>query len=160
MRVGHGYDIHRLVKGRRLVLGGVEIEHTHGLAGHSDADVLMHAVIDALLGAAALGDIGEYFPDTNPAFKDADSSKLLQHVIDELHRKGWKPAQVDCTIIAERPKLGPVKARIRNHLAEVMCLDISEVNVKAKTAEGLGPVGQCEAIEAVALAVIVELQGS
>ena len=141
------------------MLGGVEIEHTHGLAGHSDADVLIHAVIDALLGAAALGDIGEYFPDSDPAFEGADSSMLLQRVIDELHRNGWKPAQLDCTIIAERPKLGPIKAEIRNYLAEVMCLDISNVNVKAKTAEGLGPVGRGEAIEAHAVAAIEEEPG-
>jgi len=158
MRVGHGYDIHRLVKGRRLVIGGVEIEHTHGLAGHSDADVLLHAIIDALLGAAALGDIGEHFPDSDQTFKESDSSKLLQHVVGQLHSKGWKPAQVDCTIIAERPKLGPLKARIRNHIAELICLDNGEVNIKAKTAERLGPVGRGKAIEAHALVSIEKEQ--
>ena len=159
-RIGHGCDIHRLAEGRRLMLGGVEIEHTHGLLGHSDADVLLHAVTDALLGAAGLGDIGEHFPDTDPAFKDADSADLLAEVIQQLRANGWKPAQLDCTILAEVPKLGPLKETIRNQLARLLCLDTDCVNVKAKTAEGLGPVGRGEAIEAQAVVVIVEAQGS
>lgn len=153
-RIGQGCDVHKLVEGRRLMLGGVRIEHDRGLLGHSDGDVLLHAVIDALLGACGLGDIGEHFPDHNSRFKNADSAMLLKHVMDELAQNGWKPRQLDCTVLAERPHLGQVKWQIRSRLAELLDLSADDVNVKAKTAEGLGPIGRGEAVEAHAIVVI------
>lgn len=155
MRVGIGHDTHRLVKGRPLVLGGVTIQHTHGLAGHSDADVVLHAVADALLGAAALGDIGELFPDTDPHYKGADSKKLLGEVVNRVHAAGWRPVNVDLVIHAERPKLGPHKLAMRERIASLLGVDVSAVSVKAKTGESVGPIGRGEAISCEA-AILVE----
>lgn len=148
MRVGQGYDIHALVPGRRLILGGVEIPHEKGLSGHSDADALTHALIDALLGAAALGDIGEWFPDTDPAYQGADSMLLLEQVREALEDKFWEILNIDATIFAEKPKLSPYKEGIRQNIAEALNLSLEQVNVKAKTAEKFGAVGGGEAIAA------------
>lgn len=154
MRVGIGYDIHRLVAGRRLVLGGVELEAELGLAGHSDADVLLHALIDALLGAAALGDIGGHFPPGDPRWQDADSRELLRAVVDELTLSGWRVANVDATVIAERPRLAPHIAAMRDGVARTLGVAVGKVSVKAKTNEGLGPLGEGLAIGAQAVALI------
>lgn len=148
MRVGQGYDIHALVPGRRLILGGVEIPHEKGLSGHSDADALTHALIDALLGAAALGDIGEWFPDTDPAYQGADSMLLLEQVREALEDKFWEILNIDATIFAEKPKLSPYKEGIRQNIAEALNLSLKQVNIKAKTAEKFGAVGGGEAIAA------------
>ena len=148
MRVGQGYDIHALVPGRRLILGGVEIPHEKGLFGHSDADVLTHALIDALLGAAALGDIGEWFPDTDPAYQGADSMLLLEQVREALEDKFWEILNIDATIFAEKPKLSPYKEGIRQNIADALNLSLEQVNIKAKTAEKFGAVGGGEAIAA------------
>ena len=148
MRVGQGYDIHALVPGRRLILGGVEIPHEKGLLGHSDADALTHALIDALLGAAALGDIGEWFPDTDPAYQGADSMLLLEQVREALGDKFWEILNIDATIFAEKPKLSPYKEGIRQNIAEALNLSLEQVNIKAKTAEKFGAVGGGEAIAA------------
>ncbi len=150
--VGIGYDSHRLADGRRLVIGGVELEHERGLAGHSDADVLAHAVIDALLGAAGLGDIGEHFPDTDERWRDADSMQLLAHVYGLLDAEGLELVNVDCTIVMERPKLGARKVEIRDSLAATLRLDARRVNVKASTGEGIGFVGRGEGVAALAVA--------
>ncbi len=141
MRIGHGYDVHKLVENRKLILGGVEIPYEKGLLGHSDADVLLHAVSDALLGAAALGDIGKHFPDTNPAFKDADSRKLLRYVVNLLNEKGYGVGNIDCTVISQRPKLKDYIEIMRGNIAADCNIDISLVNVKATTEEGLGFTG-------------------
>ncbi|GIW87659.1 MAG: 2-C-methyl-D-erythritol 2,4-cyclodiphosphate synthase [Isosphaeraceae bacterium] len=146
MRVGLGQDTHRLVAGRPLVLGGVRIAYEKGLEGHSDADVVLHAVADALLGAAALGDIGEHFPDTDPKWKDADSGRLLDEVLAMVAAARWSPVNLDVTIHAEAPKLGPYKAEIRSNLARRLGLEQGAVNVKAKTGERVGPIGRGEAI--------------
>lgn len=148
MRVGQGYDIHALVPGRRLILGGVEIPYEKGLSGHSDADALTHALIDALLGAAALGDIGEWFPDTDPAYQGADSMLLLEQVREALEDKFWEILNIDATIFAEKPKLSPYKEGIRQNIAEALNLSLEQVNIKAKTAEKFGAVGGGEAIAA------------
>ena len=148
MRVGQGYDIHALVPGRRLILGGVEIPHEKGLSGHSDADALTHALIDALLGAAALGDIGEWFPDTDPAYQGADSMLLLEQVREALEDKFWEILNIDATIFAEKPKLSAYKEGIRQNIAEALNLSLEQVNIKAKTAEKFGAVGGGEAIAA------------
>src|SRR5262249_17358104 len=137
MRVGLGHDTHRLVEGRPLILGGVRIEHPRGLAGHSDADVVLHAITDALLGAAGLGDIGDAFPDTDPANKDRDSRYFLQETLGQLQKEGWQVVNVDVTIFAQEPKLGPIKERIRRNVAELLCVGFGSVNVKAKTGEGV-----------------------
>ena len=153
MRSGIGYDVHRYGDaGRRLVLGGVEIEGERGLAGHSDADAVTHAVVDALLGAAGKGDIGEHFPDDDPAFEGADSIALLERVVGEL--TGWRVVNVDVTVIAERPRLGPHKRRMAARLAGALRVDVSCVNVKATTNEGLGAIGRGEGIAALAVAQI------
>jgi 2-C-methyl-D-erythritol 2,4-cyclodiphosphate synthase len=149
---GIGYDSHRLLAGRRLVLGGVEIPGELGLDGHSDADVLTHAVIDALLGAAGLGDIGEHFPDTDERWRDADSLELLAAVIELLREQGLTVVNVDCTVMMERPKLAPHKQAIRANLARVLELAPARVNVKATTGEGIGFVGRAEGVAALALA--------
>jgi len=141
MRIGHGYDVHKLVEGRKLILGGVDIPYEKGLLGHSDADVLVHAVMDALLGAAALGDIGRHFPDNDPAYAGADSMRLLDQVMCLLDRAGWKVGNVDATILAQRPKLAPYIPVMKKNLAERMRIDDSCVNVKATTEEGLGFTG-------------------
>ena len=156
MRIGHGYDVHRLVEGRRLVLGGVEIPWEKGLLGHSDADVLTHALMDALLGAAALGDIGHLFPDNDPAYEGADSIRLLRHVCAVLRENGWRVGNVDCTVIAQRPKLAPHIADMRQILADAMGVEISRVSVKATTEEKLGFTGEGLGIAAHAVALIEE----
>ena len=154
MRIGHGFDVHALVAGRRLVIGGVEIPHERGLDGHSDADVLLHAVCDALLGAAAAGDIGAHFPDTDPRYKDADSRTLLRAVAQMLDRQGWRITNVDSTIIAQAPRIAPHIARMRENIATDLGLDRAAVNVKAKSAERLGSIGRGEGIAAEAVALI------
>lgn len=153
-RIGIGYDLHRLVEGRPLILGGVTVPHTLGLAGHSDADVLTHAVIDALLGAAALGNIGQHFPDTDPTFKGADSLGLLDHTVAMLRDRGYSVVNIDANIIAQQPKLNPHLAAIRAKLSERLGMDEENVSVKAKTNEGVGPEGRCEAISAQAVVLL------
>ena len=142
MRIGHGYDVHKLVEGRDLILGGVKIPHEVGLLGHSDADVLLHAVSDALLGAAGLGDIGKHFPDTDPQYKGADSLKLLQIVGEKVAEAGYRISNIDVTMIAQRPKLRPHIAQMERNIALALNLDISRVNVKATTEERLGFTGE------------------
>ena len=154
MRIGHGYDVHRLVEGRKLILGGVEVPHTLGLLGHSDADVLTHAMMDALLGAAALGDIGRHFPDTDPAYAGADSLKLLDHVVELLEKKGYQVGNVDATILAQKPKLAPYIEKMRDNLAARMKVEPDQVNVKATTEEKLGFTGAEEGIAAHAVALL------
>lgn len=151
---GIGYDSHRLAEGRRLILGGVEIEHDRGLAGHSDADVLTHAIIDALLGAAGMGDIGEHFPDTDERYRDADSIALLEAVLERLADGGYRVVHVDSTVIMERPKLNPHREAIRGRLAEVIGLARERVNLKATTGEGMGFVGRGEGVAALAIATL------
>ena len=141
MRIGHGYDVHKLVEGRDLILGGVKIPFEKGLLGHSDADVLLHAVSDSLLGAAALGDIGKHFPDTDPAYKGADSLQLLRVVGEKVQEAGFKASNIDVTMIAQRPKLAGFIPQMRENIARVLCLDVSQVNVKATTEERLGFTG-------------------
>lgn len=157
--VGIGYDVHRFARGRRLVLGGVELAADRGLAGHSDADVLTHAIVDALLGAAGRGDIGQRFPDTDPAWKDADSVELLRTVVSELAEAGLTPAHVDATVILEQPKLGPARDEIRTHLAAALGLPPDHVNVKATTSEGIGPIGRGEGAAALAIASLRDATG-
>jgi 2-C-methyl-D-erythritol 2,4-cyclodiphosphate synthase len=157
MRVGIGHDTHRLAEGRPLILGGVLIDHPRGLLGHSDADVVLHAVTDALLGAAGLGDIGDAFPDTDPAYKDADSRLFLEATLARLNQTGWRVVNVDVTIFAQEPKLGPVKARIRQRLAELLALPVDAVNIKAKSGEKVGHIGRAEAIACQA-AVLIDRQ--
>jgi 2-C-methyl-D-erythritol 2,4-cyclodiphosphate synthase len=154
MRVGLGYDIHRFGADRSLVLCGVTVPHDEGLVGHSDADPVMHAVADAVLGAAALGDIGEHFPDTDPRWEGADSSLILAEAVGLAAERSLKPANVDVNIIAQRPRLADHKAAMRRRLAEVLGLPVESVSVKARTAEGLGPVGRGEAIEAQAVVLL------
>jgi 2-C-methyl-D-erythritol 2,4-cyclodiphosphate synthase len=153
-RVGIGTDIHRIVEGRRLMLGGVYIPFPAGLLGHSDGDVALHAIIDALLGAAGLGDIGTLFPDTDVQWKDADSKGFLYEVKDQLEKKGWEVVNVDLTIHTEAPKLGPLKGQIRRCIAGLLGMDFTCVNVKAKTNEGLGEIGSGEAMSATAIAML------
>ena len=141
MRIGHGYDVHKLVEGRDLILGGVKIPFVKGLLGHSDADVLLHAVSDSLLGAAALGDIGKHFPDTDPAYKGADSLQLLRNVGEKVEKAGYKVSNIDVTMIAQRPKLAPHIPTMRENIARALKLEISQVNVKATTEEHLGFTG-------------------
>ena len=148
IRIGEGWDVHALVPGRRLVIGGVEIPHTMGLLGHSDADVLLHAITDALLGAAALGDIGSHFPDTDARFKGADSWVLLAEAARRVREAGYEIGNVDSTVIAQAPRLAPHIAAMRERIAGALGLAVDRVNVKAKTAERLGPVGQGLSIEA------------
>ena len=154
MRIGHGYDVHKLVPGRKLILGGVEIPHTVGLLGHSDADVLTHALMDALLGAAALGDIGHLFPDNDPAYEGADSIQLLREVMKRLKTEGWKLGNADVTVLAQAPKLAPHIEKMRNILSDAMECSISQVSVKATTEEGLGFTGTKEGIAAHAVVLI------
>lgn len=155
MRIGQGYDVHRLVEGRDLWLCGIRIDHTHGLLGHSDADVALHALCDALLGAAALRDIGYHFPDTDPAYKGADSKRLLRAVCDLLESRGYSVGNVDITIMAEAPKLKPHIEDMRSCIAHVMGIDRDCVSVKATTTEGLGFTGRREGIAAQAIALIL-----
>ncbi|MBQ4578999.1 MAG: 2-C-methyl-D-erythritol 2,4-cyclodiphosphate synthase [Clostridia bacterium] len=153
IRVGYGYDVHRLAEGRKLILGGVDIPFEKGLLGHSDADVLLHAVTDALFGAAALGDIGSHFPDTDPRYKGADSLKLLEACGKELRDLGWRVVNIDSTVVAQRPKLLPHVPQMRENIARVLGLEVSQVSVKGKTEEGLGFTGTGEgmAVHAVCL---------
>lgn len=157
MRVGIGHDTHRLVEGRPLILGGVRIDHPRGLYGHSDADVVLHAVTDALLGAAGLGDIGDAFPDTDPAYKDCDSAVFLQQTLARLNQRGFRIVNVDVTLFAQEPKLGPVKGQIRERLAQLLDVAIEDVNIKAKTGEKVGHIGRAEAIGCQAVALIEEM---
>lgn len=154
MRIGHGYDVHRLVEGRKLFIGGVEIPHTMGLLGHSDADVLLHAVCDALLGAAALGDIGKHFPDSDERYKGIDSKILLRHCADLLGEKGYSVCNVDCTVIAQKPKLAPYIEAMRECIASCIGIEKNCVNVKATTEEKLGFTGNEEGIAAHAVTII------
>ena len=160
MRVGHGYDVHRLVENRKLILCGVEIPYEKGLLGHSDADVATHALIDALLGAAALGDIGEHFPDTDPAYEGADSLKLLDAVVEELSLKGWEVENTDVTMICQRPKLRPYIGEMRQRLAERLRTGVENVSVKATTTEHLGFEGEGLGISAHAVACIRKKEGT
>ncbi|MBR3458991.1 MAG: 2-C-methyl-D-erythritol 2,4-cyclodiphosphate synthase [Selenomonadaceae bacterium] len=154
MRFGMGYDVHRLVAGRKLILGGVEIPHSMGLLGHSDADVLLHAVSDALLGAAALGDIGRHFPDTDPAYEGADSRKLLARVVELVREKGYAIGNVDATIVAQKPKLMGYIPQMNENLAATLGVELDQVNVKATTEEKLGFTGTEQGISAYAVAGI------
>ena len=156
LRIGHGYDVHRLVEGRRLILGGVEIPYERGLLGHSDADVLTHAVMDALLGACALGDIGLLFPDSDPAYRGADSLRLLDEVVAVLRREGFRVGNVDATVLAQAPKLAPHLPMIRRNLAERLRVPLCRVSVKATTEEGLGFTGAGEGIAAHAVCLVEE----
>jgi 2-C-methyl-D-erythritol 2,4-cyclodiphosphate synthase len=154
MRIGNGYDVHRLVAGRKLILGGVDVPHTKGLLGHSDADVLLHALSDAILGAIGEGDIGRHFPETDPAYKGADSIKLLQHVMALADAKGFRIGNVDTTIVAQRPKLAPFIQQMRLNIARALCTEEERVNVKATTTEELGFAGRGEGIAAYAVALL------
>ncbi|UOE94228.1 2-C-methyl-D-erythritol 2,4-cyclodiphosphate synthase [Alkalihalobacillus sp. LMS39] len=156
MRIGQGFDVHQLVEGRPLIIGGIEIEYEKGLLGHSDADVLLHTIADAALGAIGEGDIGKHFPDTDPEFKDADSAKLLVHVWKLVKEKGYRLGNVDCTIIAQKPKMAPHIPIMQKRIAELLEADISQVNVKATTTEKLGFAGREEGIAAQAVILLQE----
>lgn len=155
MRIGHGYDVHRLVEDRKLILGGVEIPYKKGLLGHSDADVLLHAISDALLGAAVLGDIGKHFPDTNPEYKGVDSRKLLRHVVNLINEKGYTVGNIDCTVIAQRPKLKDYIEDMRKNIADDCKVELSCINVKATTEENLGFTGDGSGISAHAVCILI-----
>lgn len=157
MRVGEGWDVHALVEGRKLILGGIEIPYEKGLLGHSDADALLHAITDALLGAAGLGDIGRHFPDTDARFKGADSAVLLAGAAARVRAQGWQIGNLDSTIVAQAPKMAPHIGAMRERIAAVLGLTPDQVNVKAKTAEKLGPVGEGRSIEARAVVLLVRL---
>ena len=154
MRVGMGYDVHKLVEGRPLILGGVEIPHTLGLLGHSDADVLLHAIMDALLGAAALGDIGKHFPDTDPAYKGISSLKLLEHVVNLIRENGYVIENIDATIIAQKPKLRPFIEEMEKNIADTLEISFDQINVKATTEEGLGFTGTEQGISSQAICML------
>ena len=156
-RIGHGYDVHKLVENRKLILGGVDSPHTVGLLGHSDADVLVHAIMDALLGAAAEGDIGKHFPDTDEKYKGADSLVLLKRVHEILKEKGYEIENIDSTIIAQKPKLAPYINEMRENIANTLELDISDVNVKATTTEKLGFEGECLGISSHSVCILKKL---
>ena len=155
IRIGEGWDTHALVPGRKLIIGGVDVPHSTGLLGHSDADVLLHAIIDALLGAAGLGDIGTHFSDTDAKFKGADSMLLLVETARLVTERGYKIGNIDSTVIAQAPKLASHIPAMRQRIADALCIDLGQVNVKAKTAEKLGPVGQGLSIEARAVALLI-----
>ena len=155
MRIGEGWDVHALVPGRALVVGGVSIDHPRGLLGHSDADVLLHAITDALLGAAALGDIGSHFPDTDAQHRGADSLVLLREVGQRVRQAGYEIGNIDATIVAQAPRMAPHIALMRERIAQALGVSVGQVNVKAKTAEKLGPVGQGQSMEARAVALII-----
>ena len=157
IRIGHGYDVHKLVEGRRLILGGVDIPYEKGLLGHSDADVLLHAISDALLGAAALGDIGKHFPDTDAAYKNADSLVLLQRVNEIIAAAGYRVSNVDSTVIAQAPKLAPHIEKMRANIAKALSADPSDISVKATTEERLGFTGRGEGISAHAICIIEKI---
>ena len=156
-RIGIGYDIHRLIEGRELIIGGVKITHEKGLLGHSDADVLVHAIIDALLGALALDDIGTLFPDTDPKYKDADSMVLLCHVYDKIQAEGYKINNIDSNIIAQSPKMMPYIPKMKEALAKVLKIELSNISIKAKTKEKLDAVGESKAIEANAVVMLKKI---
>ena len=156
MRLGMGYDVHRLVPERDLILGGVTIPHELGLLGHSDADVLLHAIMDAMLGAAALGDIGKHFPDTDPAYKGISSIELLRHVKELVEKEGYTVGNIDATVIAQRPKLRPYIDMMREHVADVLDVPVNAVNIKATTEEKLGFTGNEEGISSQAICLLVE----
>lgn len=158
IRIGQGYDVHQLAEGRPLILGGIEIPHTKGLLGHSDADVLLHTITDAALGAIGAGDIGKHFPDTDPEFKDADSRKLLQEIWQLVKEQGYELGNVDCTVIAQKPKLAPHIEEIRSSVAELLEADVSKVNVKATTNEKIGFLGREEGIAALAVILLTKRQ--
>ena len=160
MRVGMGYDVHKLVEGRDLILGGVKIPHTLGLLGHSDADVLLHAIMDALLGAAALGDIGKHFPDTDPKYKGISSIKLLEHVADLISEKGYVVENIDATIIAQKPKMRPYIEEMEKNIAKALGIDVSQINVKATTEEGLGFTGTEQGISSQAICALTTIYES
>jgi len=157
-RIGEGWDTHALVTGRPLILGGIQIPHSHGLAGHSDADALAHAITDAMLGAAGLGDIGRHFPDTDARFKGADSMVLLAEAQARVLAAGWVVGNIDATIVAQAPKMAPHMASMVERLAQVLKLDAGRINVKAKTAENMGPVGEGKSIEARAVCLLLHLE--
>ena len=159
MRIGMGYDVHRLVEGRELVLGGVTIDYKKGLLGHSDADVLLHAIMDALLGAAALGDIGKHFPDTDPAYKGISSIRLLEHVKELIRSEGYEVENVDATIIAQQPKMRPHIDAMRENIARSLGVELSRISVKATTEEGLGFTGNGEGISSQAICLLREADG-
>ncbi len=159
LRVGEGHDTHRLIEGRPLILGGVRIDHHMGLDGHSDADVLLHAITDAIIGAAGIGDIGEWFPNTDEEYKGADSAELLRAVVDGMTERSWFIGNLDCTVFAERPKLSPHKKAMQVRIAEIIGIDAGNVNVKAKSGEAVGPVGREEAIRASAVVLIGKRDG-
>lgn len=156
MRIGHGYDVHRLTENRKLILGGVPIPYEKGLLGHSDADVLVHAVMDSLLGALALGDIGKHFPDTDPKYKGADSIELLKHVTGLINEQGYTLGNLDATVIAQAPKLAPYIEQMRKNIADTIGCDVSQVNVKATTEEKLGFTGDGSGISAHCVALLME----
>ena len=156
LRIGEGWDVHRLVEGRKLILGGLEIPFGKGLLGHSDADALLHAITDAVLGAAALGDIGSHFPDTDPRYQGADSAVLLADAMQQVRRSGFELCNLDCTVIAQAPKLAPHIQGMRARIAAILAVDVGQVNVKAKTAERLGPVGEGLAMEARAVVLLTD----
>ena len=159
LRIGHGYDVHRLTEGRKLILGGVEIPHDKGLLGHSDADVLTHGIMDAMLSGASLGDIGRHFPDTDPRWKDADSAMLLNGVMDEIAHAGFSVGNVDVTLICERPKLRPHVDAIRSRLAELLRVPVGSVSVKGKTNEGMDATGEGVGIAVHAVALVESAKG-
>ena len=160
MRIGMGYDVHKLVEGRDLILGGVKIPHTLGLLGHSDADVLLHAIMDALLGAAALGDIGKHFPDTDPQYKGISSIKLLEHVAKLIEEKGYIVENIDATIIAQKPKMRPYIEEMEKNIATALHIDVSQINVKATTEEGLGFTGAEQGISSQAICALTTIYES
>jgi 2-C-methyl-D-erythritol 2,4-cyclodiphosphate synthase len=155
IRIGEGWDVHALVPGRPLILGGVTVPYGRGLLGHSDADALLHAITDAVLGAAALGDIGRHFPDTDERFRGADSTLLLEEAVRRVREAGWEVGNVDSTVVAQAPRLSPHIDAMRQRIAKALGVDLAQVNVKAKTAEKLGPVGQGQSIEARAVVLLV-----
>lgn len=157
IRIGHGFDVHAFAEGRRLILGGVDIPHERGLLGHSDADVLLHAICDALLGAAGLGDIGKHFPDSDPQYKGIDSRKLLRHVGALLKRHGWAAGNVDATLIAQAPRMAPHIPVMRENIAQDLSVGVEQINVKATTTEQLGFTGRGEGIAAEAVCLIVRM---
>jgi len=154
LRIGQGFDVHALVEGRKLIIGGVSIPHTHGLQGHSDADVLLHAATDALLGAAGLGDIGRHFPDTDPAYAGADSRVLLRAAMDKVGKAGWKVVNMDATVHAQAPKIGPHAPAMARNIADDLRVAVGCVNIKAKTNEGLGHLGRKEGIAATVVVLL------
>lgn len=156
MRVGLGYDVHKLVKGRKLIIGGVNIDHETGLLGHSDADVLTHAVIDSIFGALAIGDLGKHFPDTDPKYKGADSLKLMEYAAEKMNSMGYKIGNIDCTIIAQKPKMAPHLDEMKINFAKILKTDLTNINIKATTEEGLGFTGQELGIASQAICLLLE----